>query len=63
MASGATLRDLAEAHSEGVRVRARDKIAAGELAAVRIGSGSRAPIRIDADALDAWLEALHLEKK
>jgi excisionase family DNA binding protein len=33
----------------------RDKIAAGDLAAVRIGSGPRAPIRVDAAELEAFI--------
>jgi excisionase family DNA binding protein len=33
----------------------RDKIAAGTLPAVRIGDGPRAPIRIVATELEAWL--------
>ena len=33
----------------------RDKIAAGEIPAVKIGSGPRAPIRVDAAELEAWL--------
>jgi excisionase family DNA binding protein len=39
----------------------RDKIAAGDLPALKIGSGPRAPIRIDAGELDAWLAARHLK--
>ena len=31
----------------------RDKIAAGDLPALRIGAGPRAPIRIEAEELDA----------
>jgi excisionase family DNA binding protein len=33
----------------------RDKIAAGEIPAVKIGSGPRAPIRVDAAEFEAWL--------
>ena len=33
----------------------RDKIAAGDLPAHRIGSGPRAPIRVDRAELEAWL--------
>jgi excisionase family DNA binding protein len=33
----------------------RDKIAAGEIPAVRIGSGPKAPIRVDAAELERWL--------
>ena len=33
----------------------RDKIAAGEIPAVKIGSGPRAPIRVDAAELERWL--------
>lgn len=33
----------------------RDKIAAGDLAAVRIGSGPRAPIRVDAGELERFI--------
>jgi excisionase family DNA binding protein len=39
----------------------RDKIAAGDLPALKIGRGPRAPIRIDAGELDAWLVARHLK--
>ena len=35
----------------------RDKIAAGVLPAIKIGSGPRAPIRIRADELEHWLFA------
>jgi excisionase family DNA binding protein len=37
----------------------RDKIASGALPAVKIGTGPRAPIRVDPAKLDAWLEANH----
>ena len=33
----------------------RRKIRSGELPGLRLGSGPRAPLRIPADALDAWL--------
>jgi excisionase family DNA binding protein len=33
----------------------RRRIAAGDLAAVRLGSSPRAPIRVPADELEAWL--------
>src|SRR5688500_6359727 len=33
----------------------RDKIASGELPALRVGSGPRAPLRSDPDELAAWL--------
>jgi excisionase family DNA binding protein len=33
----------------------RDKIAAGEIPALKIGSGPRAPIRVDAAELEHWL--------
>ena len=34
----------------------RDKIASGSLPAIRIGAGPRAPIRVRADELLAWLD-------
>ena len=34
----------------------RDKIARGELPAVRIGTGPRAPLRVDRAEIEAWLE-------
>lgn len=37
----------------------RDKINAGALPAIKIGTGPRAPIRVDPAELDAWLEANH----
>lgn len=33
----------------------RQKIVRGEIPAVRIGLGSRAPLRVDADELEAWI--------
>jgi excisionase family DNA binding protein len=33
----------------------REKINAGEIPAVKIGSGPKAPIRVDAGELEAWL--------
>ena len=33
----------------------RDKIASGQLPAVKIGTGPRAPLRVDRRELDAWL--------
>jgi excisionase family DNA binding protein len=33
----------------------RDKIASGQIPAVKIGTGPRAPLRIDADELGSWL--------
>ena len=33
----------------------RDKIARGEIPALRVGSGPRAPFRIDQDELERWL--------
>jgi excisionase family DNA binding protein len=38
----------------------RDKVAAGVIPAMKIGTGPRAPIRSDAAELNAWLEARHL---
>jgi len=35
----------------------RDKISRGELPAIKIGVGPRAPIRIDADEFERWLFA------
>jgi excisionase family DNA binding protein len=32
----------------------RDKIASGQLAAVKIGTGPRAPIRVDPAELETW---------
>ena len=34
----------------------RDKIASGALPAIRIGTGPRAPIRVDLAELEAWLK-------
>ena len=34
----------------------RDKINAGQLPAVRIGTGPRAPLRVDRAEIEAWLE-------
>jgi len=39
------------------------RIAGGELAALRIGSGPRAPLRIEADALDALLQPTSTTKE
>jgi excisionase family DNA binding protein len=33
----------------------RDTIASGQLPAVKIGTGPRAPLRVDRRELDAWL--------
>ena len=33
----------------------REKVAAGDLEAVRIGSGPKAPIRVDAAELERWI--------
>ena len=38
----------------------RDKIASGALPAVRIGTGPRAPIRVDPAELEEWLAASHV---
>jgi len=38
----------------------RDKIASGALPAIKIGTGPRAPIRVDPGELDAWIEANHV---
>ena len=38
----------------------RDKINSGALPAVKIGTGPRAPIRVDPGELDAWIEANHV---
>ena len=35
----------------------RDKIASGALPAIKIGTGPRAPIRVDAAKLERWLYA------
>jgi excisionase family DNA binding protein len=49
-----TIREVAQALRQTERT-VRDKIASGELTAIRIGSGPRAPIRVDADELERWL--------
>ena len=38
----------------------RDKIASGALPAVKIGTGPRAPIRVDPRELDEWLDESHV---
>jgi excisionase family DNA binding protein len=38
----------------------RDKIASGTLPAVKIGTGPRAPIRVDPCELEEWLNASHV---
>jgi excisionase family DNA binding protein len=50
-----TVREVALALRQSERT-VRDKIAAGDLAAVRIGSGPRAPIRVDAGELERFIQ-------
>lgn len=38
----------------------RDKIASGALPAIKIGTGPRAPIRVDRAQLEEWLESSHV---
>jgi hypothetical protein len=38
----------------------RDKIASGALPAIKIGTGPRAPIRVDPAELDEWLALSHV---
>jgi excisionase family DNA binding protein len=38
----------------------RDKINSGQLPAVKIGTGPRAPIRVDRAELEQWLESSHV---
>ena len=40
----------------------RRKIRTGELPALRLGSGRRAPLRVPADELEDWLESRHVER-
>ncbi len=40
----------------------RRKIRTGELTGLRLGSGRRAPLRVPANELDAWLESRHVER-
>jgi excisionase family DNA binding protein len=40
----------------------RDKIAAGEIPAMKIGPAPNAPIRIDSLEFERWLAAHHLSK-
>jgi excisionase family DNA binding protein len=35
----------------------------GDLPAIKLGSARQSPLRVDADELEAWLEARHLERK
>jgi excisionase family DNA binding protein len=53
-----TVAEVARRLRQSERV-VRDKIASGQLPAVKIGTGPRAPIRVDLAELDAWLEANH----
>jgi excisionase family DNA binding protein len=41
----------------------RRKIRSGELLAVKFGHGARAPVRVPADYLDAWLYAEPIEER
>jgi excisionase family DNA binding protein len=47
-----TVREVALTLRQSERT-VRDKIASGDLSAVRIGSGPRAPLRVDAEELAA----------
>jgi hypothetical protein len=38
----------------------RDKIASGALPAIKIGTGPRAPIRVDRAELEEWLALSHV---
>jgi excisionase family DNA binding protein len=38
----------------------RDKIASGQLPAVKIGTGPRAPLRVDRAELEEWLALSHV---
>ena len=47
------------------RLFARDGAAAdlrGDLPAVKLGSGPKAPVRVAADELEDWLESRHVER-
>jgi excisionase family DNA binding protein len=41
----------------------RRKIRSGELPGLRLGSGRRAPLRVERGELDAWLESRHYPRK
>ncbi len=49
-----TVPQAAERLAQGVST-IRRKISAGELPAIRLGTGPQAPVRIDPEDLDAWL--------
>jgi excisionase family DNA binding protein len=49
-----TVREVALTLPQSERT-VRDKIASGDLAALRIGSGPRAPIRVEAAELEAFI--------
>ena len=51
-----TVPQAAERLAQGVST-IRRKISAGELPAIRLGTGPQAPVRIDAEELERWLEA------
>lgn len=38
----------------------RDKIASGALPAIKIGTGPRAPIRVDPAGLEEWITSSHV---
>jgi excisionase family DNA binding protein len=40
----------------------RRKLRSGELPGVRLGSGPRAPLRVEQGELDAWLESRHVTR-
>jgi excisionase family DNA binding protein len=41
----------------------RRKIRSGELPGLRLGSGRRAPLRVEKGELDAWLESRHVTRQ
>ena len=49
-----TVREVAATLRQSERT-VREKVASGTLPAVRIGSGPRAPIRVDADELERFI--------
>jgi excisionase family DNA binding protein len=57
-----TIREVAAMLRQSERT-VRGKVADGTLPAVRIGSGPRAPFRVDGGELERWIEAHHLEPK
>jgi excisionase family DNA binding protein len=47
-------------HLQQTERTVRDKIASGTLPAIKIGTGPRAPIRVDPAELEEWLALSHL---